>query len=1025
MKFHNEKVTWKRLNLESLEPKILLAQVAARFSAPTIDDGRFRHQTDPQYDAKLLALLDSLKHYDAQFLIFPEYAWPYRLAASLFARLAAMPDNTVCITPFEHLAVSEFAELLRVFEVATRKQDLEEVAAALEGADPKWSCVNVAICSSKDRGAIKSVPQLKMMPAALEESAALGRWKFVNGARRRIFFGKNVRFAISLCFDFIAQDRGTTHRLRDLLREADLDLLLVPECNPQPFHGSYARGIIDLNESSHWASSFTKTVFVNLARGTVCSRLSGPDNALGYSRVIGDLGTCSPPAPNIFELLPGVVAARTPSSLRALLSSRERLNVPGLSQVVVRPHESLVSIRLPAIGTAPSKDVTGGRLNTSIELFRPLDAASGKWTRIPGNAPSSNEAPSGGIPEEYLVKAGLIGADDLRGQLSSAISTTAGPIAIIGDGGSGKTALVANILALDYVEGDFARIAWVDVGRVGADDEALRDEVLVQLGVPLVPGQDAADRWASLAKAFRSRPTILVLDSYELGRGVAPLPDGVVKATRWPGRVIVTSRAEVNGVDISIDVPHLDAAAATALIARESEGKVTLEDASAFEEVSGGSPLACVWVGAILRENPVQQKALMAEVASGKISTLETLFSWLVRGLAEHDRDVLLVIGQLKAAAVGDVADILSRPPATVEAAIEELRRRRLIMGIGANDAGRNDVFQVRHPFIAQFSSKAFISELKRLEEAVLHWAGHLVSTNGGDRNWHRYQELSSRWDNLRVALRWAEAAENPQFLVLWRGLDYFLWTTGRWAERIALAERAVKFAKNAGEKGLEAHALFDSIAETRWHVEASTEHVWPLLEEAKKLYDEVGDFNGVAMTEYYRSRLLRKERSLDDARKVAEALLAGLKGADFDRVRALTLNSLGNILRDLKETEEAFQRYSEARYLFGKLSDEEMLAVVLRNEGRCHLMNGQYGAALQSLEDAMAAFRQLEMKIEYAEAVNWHAQVLARLGELDEAQDEVEATARELRLLGSDLRDKEMAETLQLIQRIRSELAN
>src|SRR5207253_2786672 len=82
--------------------------------------------------------------------------------------------------------------------------------------------------------------------------------------------------------------------------------------------------------------------------------------------------------------------------------------------------------------------------------------------------------------------------------------------------------------------------------------------------------------------------------------------------------------------------------------------------------------------------------------------------------------------------------------------------------------------------------------------------------------------------------------------------------------------------------------------------------------------------------------------------------------------------------------------------------NDREMLGVLERNLGRVALDENKLGWAIHHLELAMDVFSNLELIAEEAEAVIFHAQSLARLGESDAARQEAEWALETLAKIGA-----------------------
>ena len=242
----------------------------------------------------------------------------------------------------------------------------------------------------------------------------------------------------------------------------------------------------------------------------------------------------------------------------------------------------------------------------------------------------------------------------------------------------------------------------------------------------------------------------------------------------------------------------------------------------------------------------------------------------------------------------------------------------------------------------------------------------------------------------------------------MWRAADYFLWIAGRWRERIRLGTIAEERARAAGFERYQAHALFDSIAETEWHRRWDVHDAEPLLTQAASIYSALGDFKGASKVEYYRSRLYRRGRRLPESLMIARRAIELAQRAGDRVAEALGHHALGNAFASQRQFDAAREAYHVALPVFAE-ADQEMEAVARRALGQVALEEGDYRTALIELETAFDRFVELEAYVEAAEAGLYHAVVLASLGEIDEARAELGNMADALDRLGSVVRRRDV----------------
>jgi tetratricopeptide (TPR) repeat protein len=352
---------------------------------------------------------------------------------------------------------------------------------------------------------------------------------------------------------------------------------------------------------------------------------------------------------------------------------------------------------------------------------------------------------------------------------------------------------------------------------------------------------------------------------------------------------------------------------------------------------------------------------------------------------------VLLILSCLpNAVPEAELASIAGLPVDRVRAATAELQLRHLALATPDGEG-----VHAAHPFVRQFVMSW--PNHGDVQTKLHAWANRVLQARGGDRNWNAYPALNELWPNLRSVLQLAATDAPEEFLRLWRLADYFLWSSGRRRERERLGQLAVDLAREATRFDYLVHALYDSVAECRWHSSGTEAECKRLLDQAVLVSEKMPDPGPhPAMIEHYRSRMHRHFKNLDEAATAAQkAVLLARKYGD-ELVIGLCENALGNVFRSQREYDVALSHFAKAAECFEHAQETEMTAIVLRNQGRCHGGMGRHGEAIAALEESVEILRGLSLDIECAEAALDHAKELAALGETDEAIAEATA-AKEL----------------------------
>jgi tetratricopeptide (TPR) repeat protein len=1007
-------------------PRVLVAQISLDFATPVDDDGRIRSAPSSDRDALLLELIQSLGPRDAQFLVLPEYACPLALLPRLLdTAQTSIPEGAVCLLPFEHLSVEEYHHLLAqvplVGSIANLPQ--EYLLGDIQEADRARGIVNVCLILGRAAGRLWAIPQLKLQPAGLEEPAALGRWRFCKNGTLWTVSGKNCRFGVMVCFDFIARDDSRDRRPREQVAHCNLDLLFVPECNPSPLHGAYAIGAVDLYERSVGRPLQTLMVFANVGMGTHLPGLAEPTN-FGFSSVLGNLGSVSRSVRNVFFVRHGVVAIDNARTLAEVEKASGGFIHPVIQSLLVRPQESLLNVLLPTLHRPPSRNPEVGRTNTEAEVLRRVRASGQTWQPIRSARHQAEAVESITIPRDHIVEAGLVGFEDFEREFLDALAQWSTPVWVTGPGGGGKTALVATVLDRQYPVGGPVRVIWLDMARVASSDDSLREAILLHLGRARALEEPPAQQWDALADWLKVKPTVIVLDSFERS-GLKRIPGELVNLHAWPSRVVVTSRmAEERSKRTPIELDGFGEESAREIMRRTSGHEISAEFTRLVFACIGGLPLGCIWIGGLIARESARDE-LEQRLRTGIVQNLQTVYEWSVDGLMPAERKILALLCDVTDPLVSDdISRILEIPGSAVDLALDTLRSRNLSMRM--SEEGGAPAVHTRHPFVRQFAESVLVSEMQEVRSRVASWVERELMEYGGDWNWEGFERLQRLWPNLRPTIERlhgpdATNDEGRQFLNLWRRADYFLWSKGRWRERKELADVAAGVAGNLKYTEHEAFALCAS-AEIEWYISKNPKPVEEKLGRALQLYEKPFNAEGCAHALYYRARLLRTLGTVEEAREAAAAAITAAERTENQYTLGLAYNNQGNLLmRRVGDRDAAACAYCRARECFDHCNDHrgtpEMKAVIERNLGRLALDAEQYGDALVALEEAMSKFRLLHHNVEDAEAGAAHAEALAGLGEFDEALEEIDAVQKTLERLGSVTRAEEIREARRRIE--------
>jgi CHAT domain-containing protein/tetratricopeptide (TPR) repeat protein len=311
--------------------------------------------------------------------------------------------------------------------------------------------------------------------------------------------------------------------------------------------------------------------------------------------------------------------------------------------------------------------------------------------------------------------------------------------------------------------------------------------------------------------------------------------------------------------------------------------------------------------------------------------------------------------------------------------------------------------------------------ELEQLDQAVEHY-GHAVPL---------YREIGDRAEESVVLNRQGRA----------------LLALGRYDEALASHERSAQIAHEEGDLEVEASTLvnlgrvhmwsgraqqaadiFDQALEIWRKLKKPKEEAVTLLNlgqlylardkgrEARQAYEEARtalqkteDRKLLALALGSLGELDQREGRFDEARQELEQALAIQQELGERRRAAYILNALGTTLLKQGELEPARERYEQALEIYTALGDAEGRGVAISNLGRYDYERGDDRVALRRQREAQVLFESLGDRAGMAFTRFGVARSLARLGDLDGARHEVEASLRFVESLRSESQSLEL----------------
>jgi DNA-binding SARP family transcriptional activator/tetratricopeptide (TPR) repeat protein len=201
-----------------------------------------------------------------------------------------------------------------------------------------------------------------------------------------------------------------------------------------------------------------------------------------------------------------------------------------------------------------------------------------------------------------------------------------------------------------------------------------------------------------------------------------------------------------------------------------------------------------------------------------------------------------------------------------------------------------------------------------------------------------------------------AECGADRQVLALVRGMTTYLERRGRWHDRAALQQAAVRSAIRLGDPGAEADARRGLASAQIWlgaH-EAAAEQ----LAAARDLFEAAGDRIGLAATHRSTARMFARRHRHADALGHDERALALYRQEQHLAGQATVLNAIGWHHAHLARPGTAIEHCREALALHERLGDRFGQALTWDTLGTAYRLTGDHGAATTHFRLAVAAFQ-------------------------------------------------------------------
>jgi predicted ATPase/DNA-binding SARP family transcriptional activator len=600
-------------------------------------------------------------------------------------------------------------------------------------------------------------------------------------------------------------------------------------------------------------------------------------------------------------------------------------------------------------------------------------------------------------------------------------------LTLTGPGGTGKTRLAlegAWELLSDFRDG----VWFVDLSPI--DDPAfVAGQILGALGGDEQPGRPILE---TLKETLRGQELLLVLDNFEQVTDAAPLITELLAAAR-DVKALVTSRVvlHVSGEHeypvLPLALPDLEHDRVERLARNEA---VELFSARAravnpgFQLTSANArPVAAICVAldglplaielAAARTRSLEPEAMLERLESrlelltagprdapARQRTLRATLDWSFELLDGHERQLLARLGVFTGGCTLAAAEAVCG--AEVDG-LSSLADKSLLRRVETDEGEPRFLMleTIREYALERLQDLGEAEELRRRQAEHARELAEAAADRlrAGEPSAEIYARLEADLDNIRAALRWAEA-NDPELMLQIAGLLKLFWRVrGHLDEGRRWLESALGHAGREATPG-RARALeaAGAVAQRRGDY-AAAKAFW---QEGLDGWRTLGEDQGVARCLGDLGSVFDLEGDAERAISLYEESADLLRRLELDYELGPVLSNLGVCLMSQGRLDDGARLYEEAVELCRSSGRDEQLVISLFNLGRVSTLQGRQEAAGELFEQALAAARDLGYREMIAYSLKGIGEVRAHDGDPEAAAQLLGASDRLFDELGA-----------------------
>ncbi|MEK6299080.1 MAG: tetratricopeptide repeat protein [Acidobacteriota bacterium] len=571
-------------------------------------------------------------------------------------------------------------------------------------------------------------------------------------------------------------------------------------------------------------------------------------------------------------------------------------------------------------------------------------------------------------------------------------------------------------------------------------DEFLNEtaRVLGQTGILQLAG-DGKRR--ALLDALRSTRALLIYDNLEtltkeeqeaMADFLRELPQGC--------KALITSRRRGGEGAVWLRLEKLEWEAARGIIdsemARDPQlaNKLRRASEARWQELydeTKGSPLALVHTLGLMRVRAALTFDGALELLRGnRDSDLQKfIFQEARQELTTNDEAALRALSLFMPSAAFEAwMEVAAQSRNALETTIDRLSALSLV------DVLAGEERYALHPLTRNFVRDELLADMQIARETGMrfakYWLDYAKRHSTQSQSYKIFDLLQTEWANLDAAADWlwqtasvqdTEAADKDTAQMLEdlaTALAQFLIYSGHWDELVQLSARGYESALSLNNRGAAGWNAYSAAWIHQERCNADEAARW--IDRAGEAWAPSGSKETEADVMHFRGLVSKLRKDYDAADRLFHDALAIYRDLKLDRDISKVLTSLGNLEIERKAYDAAESYMREALAIDERGDYKNAIAVALDNLGKLAVAREHWREARECCEKALTLARDIGMQPVIASAQDGLARVHEAEGHLDLALP----LAQQALAFCERVRNKDLSETRELVERLRNKVA-